>query len=211
MTLSEEDDDSRGEAYKAADATSDPHDVEYYLRQIPSTAAEIRTANDIIMEGLYNMALILKDDLADYPAATREFTRLLSRYPDNIYRLDTYYNLYLMAVREDNRPEAERWRAMILSDFPESPYGLALRDPAYFDNLRHMHEVQEGLYDEAYKAYLDNDNPRVHELTERMQRDFPLSPILPKFVFINSLSYLTEGCRKIPRRTGDASRKMAGY
>lgn len=30
-------------------------------------------------------------------------------------------------------------------------------------------------------------------MTARMEKDYPLSPILPKFVFIDALSYLTEG------------------
>ena len=41
------------------------------------------------------MGIILKDRLEDYPAASREFMRLEERYPDNIYRLDVYYNMYL--------------------------------------------------------------------------------------------------------------------
>ena len=31
---------------------NDPHCVEYYLKQIPSTPEDIATANDIIQEGL---------------------------------------------------------------------------------------------------------------------------------------------------------------
>lgn len=46
------------------------------------------------------MGVILKDKMEDFPGAESEFNRLLSRYPDNIYRLDTYYNLYLMYVRQ---------------------------------------------------------------------------------------------------------------
>ena len=173
--------------------SDDPHNVEYYLRQIPSTPEEIATANEVIVEGLYNMGVILKDDLEDYGAASREFETLLSRYPDNIYRLDIYYNLYLMAMRRDERAEAEKWRQLILAEFPDSPYGQAMRDPAYFDNLRKMHEVQEEIYSRAYTAYLEDKNSVVHKLTDDMERDYPLSPILPKFVFIDALSYLTEG------------------
>ncbi|MCH5238524.1 MAG: tetratricopeptide repeat protein, partial [Muribaculaceae bacterium] len=81
----------------------------------------------------------------------------------------------------------------ILSQFPESNYGLAMRDPNYFQNLRRMHEVQESMYSRAYSAYLDNNNSTVHALTDEMQEKYPLSPILPKFVFIDGLSYFTEG------------------
>lgn len=81
---------------------------------------------------------------------------------------------------------------MILANFPDSPYGQAMLDPNYFENLRKMFRVQEAKYQEAYDAYLDNSNSRVHALTAEMERDFPLSKIMPKFVFIDALSYLTE-------------------
>lgn len=173
--------------------TDDLHNVEYYLAQIPSTPEEIETANDVIQEGLYNMGVILKDKLEDFPAARREFETLDKRYPDNVYRLDSYYNLYLMAVRSDDAAEAEIWRRRIIDDFPDSPYAQAMADPAYFDHLRRMHTIQESLYAETYADYLADRNSEVHAMTQRMERDYPLSPILPKFVFIDALSYLTEG------------------
>lgn len=176
----------------AAAAANDPHNPEYYMKQIPSTPEQIQTCNDIIQEGLFNMGLILKDKLEDFPAARIEFTRLDTRYPDNIYRLDVYYNMYLMAVRDNDTAQAERWRQKILADFPDSPYGIAMQDPDYFNKLREMHLRQEELYKEVYDAYLDNRNEKVHRLTAEMEKEFPLSPIMPKFVFIDALSYVTD-------------------
>ncbi len=184
--------EQKEEAQKAKDAANDPHNVEYYLAQIPKTPEEIQVCHDVIQEGLYNMGIILKDKLDDFPAARKEFTRLLDSYPDNIYRLDVYYNMYLMAVRSGDSTQAERWRQMILANFPDSPYGQAMLDPNYFENLRKMNQVQENMYQEAYDAYLDNSNARVHSLTAEMEKDYPLSKILPKFIFIDALSYLTE-------------------
>ncbi len=180
------------ENQRKLDAENDPHKPEYYLKQIPKTEEEIKTANDVIQEGLYNMGVILKDKLEDFPASRREFNELLERYPDNIYRLDVYYNMYLMAIRRGENAEAERWRQLILKEFPESPYGKAMLDPNYFDNLRRMNEVQEEMYQRAYDAYLADNNLTVHSLTAEMERDYPLSKILPKFIFIDALSYLTE-------------------
>ena len=173
--------------------SSDPHSIEYYLRQIPKTPEEIEIANNIIKESLYNMALILKDNLEDFPAAKHEFLRLQARYPENEYNLEVFYNLYIMASREGDKTEAEQWRQKILLEFPESSYALAMKDPNYFDNLRKMHETQEDLYEKAYDAYLNNNNETVHQLTEEIKKKYPLSPILPKFLFIDGLSYLTDG------------------
>lgn len=170
----------------------DPHNVEYYLKQIPKTEEEKQTSNDVIQEGLYNMGLILKDKLEDYAAATNEFNQLLGKYPDNIYRLDVYYNMYLMYMRTGDITTAEKYRSLIMSDFADSKYGMAMKDPHYLDNLRNMTQEQEQMYAEAYNNYLSNNNTAVHEAYSEMMRKYPMSKIMPKFMFIDALSYVTE-------------------
>ena len=177
---------------KEVERAADPHYPEYYLAQIPETPEQKATANEIIQEGLYNMGVILKDKLDDYSAARSEFDRLLSEYPDNVYRLDVYYNLYLMYARLGDAAAAARYRDMILADFPDSPYGNALRDPNYLKNLRQMDVRQQQLYDDTYQAYLDNRNDRVHAAYEEMKEKYPLSKIMPKFMFLHALAYVTE-------------------
>lgn len=172
--------------------SEDPHYPEYYLKQIPQTPEDKLTANEVIQEGLFNMGVILKDKLEDYSAAATEFDRLLTRYPDNIYRLDAYYNLYLMFMRQNNTVLAEKYRMLIVQEFPESGYGVAMRDRNYFENLKEMNNRQEKLYADAYEAYLNNDNSTVHGAYEQMMRDFPLSEIMPKFMFLHALAYVTE-------------------
>ena len=170
----------------------DPHYPEYYLAQIPETDAEKATAHEVIQDGLYNMGVILKDKLEDFGAARAEFDRLLADYPDNVYRLDVYYNLYLMYMRLGQTDLAEFFRRLILEDFPESTYGIALRDPNYIENLRRMDAVQQQMYTEAYDAYLADDNAEVHRIFESMEQQYPLSPLMPKFMFLHALAYVTE-------------------
>lgn len=170
----------------------DPHYPEYYIKQIPKTDEEKNTAHEIIQEGLYNMGIILKDKMEDFSASRSEFDRLLTRYPDNIYRLDTYYNLYIMAVRQNDYTEAEKYRSLIIEQFPESNYGIAMQDPNYLENLKTMNTRQEELYTQAYNAYLNNNNGAVHEAYEYMIKEYPLSRIIPKFMFLHALAYVTE-------------------
>ena len=183
---------SEGSDSEASKHADDPHYAEYYLKQIPKTEEEISNSHNIIQEGLYNMGIILKDKLEDFPSAVSEFGTLLSRYPDNVYRLDTYYNLYLLYMRQGDTANAEVYRQLILSDFAESNYGKAMQDANYIDNLRAMLTVQEDAYAQAYDAYLNNRNDEVHSALARMQTDFPLSKLMPKFMFIDALAYVTE-------------------
>ncbi len=210
---SEDEDDESGESSENVEdarnaepaKADDPHYPEYYLAQIPKDDAERATANDIIQEGLYNMGVILKDKLDDYSAAEREFDRLLDDYPDNIYRLDVYYNLYLMYMRAGDPVRAERYRQLILSDFPDSKYGIALLDPDYIDNLRKMDEREAQLYDKAYNDYLNNRNSEVHDAYRIMSEQFPMSKIMPKFMFIDALAYVTE---KQPEKFAEVIRNL---
>lgn len=170
-----------------------PDTPEFYLSQIPATQAEVENSRGIIADGLYNMGIILKDRLEDYSAAKKMFDELLYRFPDSKFRLDALYNLYLMAARTGNDVDAGKWRMAVISDFPESSYALALGDPHYLDKLRNMGKVTAALWDKAYNAYLDNNNVEVHSLFSTMVKEYPLSPLMPKFYFIDALAYATEG------------------
>jgi tetratricopeptide (TPR) repeat protein len=188
-SVSESMSDEQKDALKHAE---DPHYPEYYLSQIPETDEQKATSHEIIQEGLYNMGVILKDKLEDFPAAQSEFDRLMTDYPDNIYRLDLYYNCYLMYMRM-GRPElAEKYRLLILSEFGDSKYGAAMQDPNYIENLRLMDQRQQELYEQTYDNYMNNNNAAVHEAYKTMNESYPLSEIMPKFMFLHALSYVTE-------------------
>lgn len=184
---------SEGTSHSASGrGADDPHSPEYYLRQIPLLDVQKVTANDVIQDGLYNSGLILKDKMEDYPAAHKMWDRLLTRYPDNVYRLDVYNNLYLMYMRMGQEEIAEQFRLKIISDFPDSRYAEAMSDPAYISRVRGMVAEQESIYEQAYADYLSDRNLYVHRAYEKMAEDYPLSPLMPKFMFLHALAYVTE-------------------
>lgn len=190
--LSEEDIEARKKNEEKLAREQDPHYPEYYLVQIPKTEDEIATSNSIVQEGLYNMGIILKDKLEDVSASEAAFNELNTRYPDNIYRLDAYYNMYLMYMRYGYPAKAENARRQILADFADSKYGKALKDPNYIDNLRNMEKEQEEMYEQTYANYLANKNTAVHKGYSEMMRRYPLSKIMPKFMLLDAMAYLPE-------------------
>ena len=168
----------------------DPHKIEYYLKQIPLTPEEIAVSNEIIAEGLYNMGLILKNDLEDYEAASATFDDLEKRFPDNEYRLDTYYNRYLMHMRNEEPASAEVYREKILTHFAESDYAAALSDPDYLLKRRTEGAKQDSIYQATYAAYLNNYNDSVHSNVAMVKQEYPLSEIMHKFMFLDAMAYI---------------------
>lgn len=171
---------------------SDPHYPEYYLKQIPADSAARSVSHDVIQEGLFNMGVILKDKMEDFPAAHDNFNRLNSLYPGNPYRLEALFNQYLMAERQGDAPLVARYRDMILSEFPDTKQGIALRDPRYIDNLRLMERRQEELYQQAFDAYMNNANDTVRDICRQVAEQFPMSPLMPRFMFLDALSYVPQ-------------------
>lgn len=170
----------------------DPHKIEFYLKQLPLTPEALATSDEVIAEGLFNMGIILKNKLEDHPAAISNFNLLEERYPENPYRLDVYYNMYLMYMRDGDEAMAAIYRDKIRSTFPESPYAQAMADPNYLNNLRRMSAVQDSIYEATYAAYLQNHNAEVHRNYAFMKEEYPLSPLMPKFLFLDALSYIAD-------------------
>lgn len=172
---------------------SDPHNKEYYLAQIPRTEEAVINANKIIEDGMYNMGVIIHEKLDNLPLAIETFGKLETRYPETAHRLEFYYAIYLMYMRM-NRPEmAEIYRTKLIETFPESAYSIAISDPQYIQNLRNMMSHQDSLYGETYHAYLDGNTEIVHKNYDFVHEKWPLSTLMPKFLFLHALSYVQEG------------------
>jgi tetratricopeptide (TPR) repeat protein len=172
---------------------SDPKSREYYLQQIPFSEEDVEASNLIIADGLFNMGMIYKDKLEDKNLSLEVFEELESRFPENKYRMDYYYQIYLMALRYEDAALGERYKAKMLASFPESDYAVAISDPNYEYNIRMMDRVQDSLYAETYRLYLDGDTAAVRRNYAEFGAAYPLSTLIPKYMFLYALSYVQAG------------------
>ena len=172
---------------------TDTKDPQYYLQQLPRTPEEIALSDELIVDGLYNMGVILKNDLEDFEAAMGVFDRLMSQYPENNYMLDTYYNIYLMNMIAKEEIEAEEYRQKILTEYPESKYAQAMKDPNYLENIKQMDVVQDSLYRQVYEEFIAGKTADVHIQYNNFIEKYPLSKLMPKFMLINALAYVNDG------------------
>jgi len=175
------------------EGSDDPHQRGYYLAQIPRTQEQIDNANQLIEEGLYNEGVIINEKLENFPLAIKTFAEMECRYPESIHRLDAYYAIYLMCMRTGDIEQAEIWKQKLIDAFPESAYGKAVADPNYIANLRAMTQGQDSLYIDTYAKYLRSASDSVHQAYFYVHDTWPLSPLMPKFLFLHALSYVQEG------------------
>lgn len=173
--------------------SDDPKTREFYLQQLPFTQEDVDASNLIIVDGLYNMAMIYKDKLEDLQLSIEAFEELERRFPKNDHSLESFYQVYLMALRTNDKALAAEYKSKLIADFPESDYAIAIADPNYEYNIRMMDAVQDSIYEYTYNRYLAEDTITVRRNYEKMSTKYPLANLMPKFMFLEALSYVQAG------------------
>lgn len=192
LAMQEELGDKQATAGKndSSDVNTNP---QYYLKQIPATAAQIKVSDEQIAAALYKMGMIYMESLEDMPLAIQTFEELERRFPSDKRLPDAYYALYQMNMKANDSVQANIYRNRLIAKFPETSYAKALSQPDYVQKMLQMNLVQDSLYQQSYIAYTKSDYSSVFSNYKKVKTEYPLSPLIPKFMFINALSEAKTG------------------
>jgi tetratricopeptide (TPR) repeat protein len=126
---------------------------EYYLQFIPLTDSAMEVSHRKMQDALFNAARIYQDELNDYKQAIKLYQELAERYPDSDLTLMAYYQLYEMHNALGNTSDANKYKSIILSKFPDSIYAKVLKDPSYLDKLQQQQDAASRFYETTYEKY----------------------------------------------------------
>ncbi len=161
---------------------------EFYLKQLPVTSAQIEKSNADIATALFAMGQIYKDKIEDIPMSISMFEEFIRRFKTDKRVADAYFNIYLMQTKSENQTEADLYRTKLITEFPGSKYQKVLSQPDYSARLERMYHEQDSIYSLTYKAYNQSDYKTVYKHVAYIKQNFPLSTLMPKFLFLNALS-----------------------
>ena len=174
-------------------ARNNPHKREYYLAQIPFTEEQRQASNLIIMDGLFNSAVIFKDKLDNLPLSEKAFARLTAQYPDYEKMDEACYHLFLLYARQGRMDRANGYVDSLRARWPESQWTQILTDPYFVQNAREGVHVEDSLYAATYAAFKADRLAEVAANTGLSETRFPLGANRDKFLFIGGLSKLNNG------------------
>jgi tetratricopeptide (TPR) repeat protein len=161
---------------------------EFYLRNIPLTDSMLEISHRLVETALYNMGLIYKNELKDYGKAIDSFKELIKRYPVSEYLLTSYYYLYDIYIKEDNKAMVEMYKNRIISQFPNSTYAKLLTNPDYFKEIEEGQNKIQYYYIETYDNYLNKQYNNVIQQTEYAIETYPDDKLIPQFAYLRTLS-----------------------
>lgn len=174
---------------------NDPHQREYYLKQIPFTEEQLAASHQILSDGLYQSGILEMEKLENFALAYRTLLRLLTEYPDYGTMDNVFYHLFLLNGRLGNAEEAAQYRQRLIEQCPDSKLAVLLSNPNYERNARYGKHLEDSLYAATYAAYQAGQYAEVERNYQQATYDFPEGVHRPKFMFIRAMSQLYAGER----------------
>ncbi len=169
-------------------ASTDTKDPQFYLQQIPTTAAELAASDSLIATALYNMVYIYQDKVGDQALSDETFAELIRRFPNDNRLVELYYMKYLTAIKQGNQADILHYRSEILRLFPGTKQAEIAAQPDYFVRLQQMVGAPDSLYNDTYQHFKKADYKVVKENKIYAETNYPLSPLLPRFCFLNAVA-----------------------
>ncbi len=161
----------------------------YYLRDIPLTDSAKAEATKQIEEAWNGLGYTYKEKLADFPRSIEAYTELNKRFPESEYRLQSWYAQYRMHTEMGNTAEAERFKQLILDNFPNTDYARVIEDPDYFIRKAEQAGESSAFYEQTLDAYHNEEFYRVLLNANRARNLYPEDvDLLPRFDFLRAVA-----------------------
>lgn len=164
------------------------HRKDAYLGQIPTTAQQIKESNSKIIEAYYNAGIIYREQLSNYPESVNSFEKLDMRFPDNKYKLPSYYNLYRTYLLMKDTVKANFYKDYLITNFPESEYSKLILNPNFFKEIQKKTAVLEVFYENTYRSYTNEQYELVINRKAESDELFPGNKLAPKFSYLKALA-----------------------
>jgi tetratricopeptide (TPR) repeat protein len=173
---------------KAVVREDDPLEIKYYTQDIPFGDSLMALSHEKIRDGLYNAGKIFKSDFSDYPRSVGSFEDLNTRYPENIYLLSSWFDLYDDFELMGNHDKSQFYRNLIISRFPNSKYARYLQNPNFFAELEAQQDSLNRVYQNAFRDYKAGRYSAIIPQVTKMKRLEPDTILVSKIDFMNTVA-----------------------
>lgn len=174
---------------------NDPHEREYYLKQIPFTEEQMEESNRLLGDALYNAGIQEQEQLENFLLAENTMIRFLNDFPGHDGTDNVFYHLFLLYGRLRDTEGAEEYKGYLLEDFPDAKLAALLANPNYEMIAREGKHVEDSIYADAYAAYQAEQYDTVEARYQFSTDNFPEGTHRARMMFIRAMSSLYGGER----------------
>ena len=191
--LAEEEQDSLMTESVQVKKITDAKKREFYTQDLPVNDSLMNISHNNIRNALFNAGRIFKIEFSDFSRSSESFEDLNKRYPDNIFTLSSYFELYDLYNKMNNQEKSDYYKKLIIGQYPESKYAKYLLNPNYFIELEAKADSVNRLYQKAFLEFKNGQYAQAGQITEQIMPMQPDSTLIPKIKFIRMVADGTKG------------------
>ena len=174
---------------------NDPHDVAYYLKDLPTTQRQLDSLDSITSISLLGAGYIFYDGIGNTAKALECYLRMAKDYTSYDEIVQAFYMLYRIFDRQGNTPQANYYRDMVLMGFPDSDFANLIRDNEYYKELIARDKHVEADYEQTYSDFAAHRYSSAIAFADQAEELYPGNALLPKFRFWKGMSLAASGQR----------------
>ncbi len=159
---------------------------ESIINQLPLTTEAMTISNSLIVEALYFVGKIFREDLDKNEEAQSTFKRLLKRFPANAMEPETLYNLYLIADQNNSAADKKQYKTSLLQKYPDSKYAKYLLDENFLNKYNSAQQELANYYQETYDLYKSGNFDSVKDRLAKVDTLPKDNPLKAKFDLIDA-------------------------
>ncbi len=127
--------------------------VDDLRKNLPLTPQAMDSSTNLIMNSLYNLGIIYKEQLKEVDEAANYFQQVLDRNIEHEKVLPATYQLYLIYLKKGNTSKADNYKNLILQKYPQSDIARVIKDPDYFKKKEEESKKELKEYEALLKKY----------------------------------------------------------
>lgn len=183
-------------ALAAKNDPTNPHNVAYYLKDMPTRQGQRDTMYAEIATCLLNAGYIYYDGIENTDRALECYIRMATEYPDAPEIEQTFYQLYRIYAKQGNTPSANYYRDMVLMGFPDGDYANLIRDDQYYLELIRRNERANEEYANIYNLFRRRRYTDVIDQSRATMKLYNKEPMVGKLRYWEAMATMQTGNRE---------------
>ncbi len=168
---------------------NDPHNIAFYLKDMPTRQGQRDTMHAQIATCLLNAGYIYNDGINNVDRALECYLRLAQDYPDAEQIVQAFYQLWRIYSKQGNTPSANYYKDMVLMGFPDCDYANMIRDDEYYLEIIRRNEEARIEYGTVYSLYRRKRfNDVIAHVDAALDR-YHEEPLMGKYRYWKGLAY----------------------
>ena len=164
-------------------------EIEDFFKDVPKNDSARAISHTTIRKSMLLLGGLYRDRIDDFEGSIRILEELLTKYPDAPEKLEAYYQLYLSSLSAGDHVRSEKYKNLIISEYPNSRFAKVLSDPNFAASQQSEHDKLLAYYNETFGYFGTGNHDVVLERIRQAEEQFGANnTLMGKFELLRAMS-----------------------